>query len=189
MLQEIARLDRELFIFLNSLHHPFLDPVMQAVSSKYFWVPFYLAIIGWVIYHFRRKAFLLLPMLVVNIALADSISSRFFKPFFGRLRPCHDFNLYGLIRFIDGCGGKFGFLSSHAANSFALASIMYLLLHPRLKRYRILFFAWAFLVSYSRIYLGVHYPADVLLGGLLGVVLGWLTYRAYKYFEDRYFTS
>jgi undecaprenyl-diphosphatase len=114
-----------------------------------------------------------LPLLVGTVALADSIASKLFKPYFARLRPCHAPGLAGRLHLPDGCGGQFGFLSSHAANSFALA-IFLLLVLPR-RRFRALklaAFIWAGLLSYSRMYLGAHYPSDVLGGALIGAALG-----------------
>ena len=188
MLKELARIDRELLIFLNSLHNPALDTVMQLFSERWFWLPMYVVLVGWLIWYFRRKAYLLLPLLGLAVFLADRISSGFFKPYFARLRPCHDPDLQGLIQFIDGCGGQFGFVSSHAANTFVLASLLHFILRPGHAGLRWFFWVWAAVVSYSRVYLGVHYPSDITLGALLGILIGWLIAKVYRYFERRYFT-
>ena len=187
MLEELYRLDRDLLIYLNSLHTPFLDLVMTAVSGKWFWLPLYLAITAWLIYTFRKKVLLLLPLIGLAVALADRISSGFFKPYFERFRPCHDGRICDLLHLPDGCGGYYGFLSSHAANSFVLAMLLHLILKPNYKRYRALLWFWAILVSYSRVYLAAHYPADIILGGLLGIVIGWLIYLLYRFLEGRFF--
>ena len=107
-------------------------------------------------------------ILIVSVGLADAISAQIFKPFFGRLRPSHE--LTEGIRILMGKGGKFGFVSSHAANIFA-AAVVFNYFYPR---YKAVFFTIAPLVAFSRVYVGVHYPADILFGGLLGYSLAWI---------------
>ena len=127
-----------------------------------------------------------MPLIILAVALADSITSRLFKPFFARLRPCHDTQLVRLLHLPDGCGGQFGFLSSHAANSVALAVFLSLVLPT--KRFRVLkwlVLLWAALLSYSRIYLGAHYPADVLGGAAVGALLGWAAATLFKRLNSR----
>lgn len=172
--QFLIDLDRQLLLAINHAHTPALDAVMVFASDRYVWFPIYALLIAGLIYGFRRRALLLLPLLVAAVALADSITSRLFKPFFGRLRPCHDADLADLLRLPDGCGGQFGFLSSHAANSVALAVFLSLVLPAgRFRLTKALVFAWAGLLSYSRIYLGAHYPTDVLGGAAVGALLAW----------------
>lgn len=173
MIEALRKLDHAFFIFLNSHHNPVLDPVMIAVSNKYFWVPAYLFLIFYLIYNYRRRGSLMVLMIVLAVGLADSISSSLFKPYFARLRPCHDPELSEFINIVSGCGGKFGFMSSHAANTFAMATFLTLILPPRYLKFKVVVFIWAIFVSYSRIYLGVHFPGDVLAGGLLGAIAGW----------------
>ncbi len=174
MLEALGSLDDRLLLAVNHARGPALDAVMTFASSRLVWFPFYAALIGWLVWHFRRRAAVLLPLVVVAVALADSITSRFFKPFFGRLRPCHNPALAAQLYLPDGCGGQFGFLSSHAANGFALAVFLLLALpHGRYRGLKIGVFLWASLLSYSRVYLGAHYPTDVLGGALVGALLGW----------------
>ena len=169
----LTDLDHRLLLAINHAHTPPLDALMTFASNRYVWFPFYAVLIGWLVYLFRRRAGWLLPLLIGAVALADSITSRLFKPFFARPRPCHAPGLAGQLYLPDGCGGQFGFLSSHAANSVALAVCLLLVLPPR--RFRALkigLFAWAGLLSYSRLYLAAHYPSDVLGGALVGAALG-----------------
>ena len=170
----LQNLDRQLLLAINRACSPALDAVMVFVSNRTVWFPAYALLIGWLIYYFRRRALLLLPLVIGAVALADSISSRLFKPYFGRLRPCHDADVSALLHLPDGCGGQFGFLSSHAANSFALAVFLLIALPAgRLRGLKIGVFGWAALLSYSRVYLGAHYPSDVLGGAMVGALLGW----------------
>ena len=174
MLEALGSLDDRLLLAVNHARGPALDAVMTFASSRLVWFPFYAALIGWLVWHFQRRAAVLLPLVVVAVALADSITSRFFKPFFGRLRPCHNPALAAQLYLPDGCGGQFGFLSSHAANGFALAVFLLLALpRGRYRGLKIGVFLWASLLSYSRVYLGAHYPTDVLGGALVGALLGW----------------
>ena len=174
MFETLQAFDQRLLLALNHAHTPALDAVMVFVSNRTVWFPAYALLTGWLIWHFRRRAVLLLPLLIAAVALADSITSRLFKPFFGRLRPCHAPELAGLLHLPDGCGGQFGFLSSHTANSVALAVFLALVLPgSRFRGLKIGVALWAMLLSYSRIYLGAHYPSDVLGGALVGALLAW----------------
>ena len=174
ILHSLQDLDRQLVLAINRAHTPALDSLMIFASNRYAWIPAYALLITVLIDLFRRRALVLLPLVVAAVGLADSITSRLFKPFFARLRPCHDASLASLLHLPDGCGGQFGFLSSHAANSAALAVFLLLALPPgRFRATKVLAFVWAALLSYSRMYLGAHYPSDVLGGAAIGALLGW----------------
>lgn len=179
MIDHLQELDRWLVLAANDAATPALDQLMIFFSDRLVWFPAYLVIILGLGYLFERRALLLLPMLGLSVALADSISSRFFKPYFARLRPCHDPRLSATLNLANGCGGQFGFISSHAANAFALAVFLCLALPPRYRLAKALLLLWAALVSFSRIYLAAHYPTDVVAGALLGSALAWGCYRLY----------
>ncbi len=169
----LTDLDHRLLLAVNHAHTPALDAVMTFASQIKVWFPCYGVLLAWLIYHFRHQAKLLLPLLGATVALADSITSRLFKPFVARPRPCHAADLANQLYLPDGCGGQFGFMSSHAANAMGLA--VFLLLALPTGRFRLLkigVFLWAGLISYSRVYLAAHYPADVLGGWLVGATLG-----------------
>ncbi len=186
MLESIRTLDTWLLLAVNRAQNPFLDEVMVFVSERTSWIPAYVLLIGFLIYEFRRRALLLLPLVITGVGLADIITSRLFKPFFARLRPCHDAEVSGLLHLPNGCGGQFGFLSSHAANSFALAVFLAVALAPeRFRALKITAFLWAILMSYSRVYLGAHYPGDVLGGAALGGLLGWAAAATYRHLAAR----
>ncbi|MBJ6109137.1 phosphatase PAP2 family protein [Hymenobacter sp. BT523] len=186
MLEAIKALDRAWLLAINHAHAPWLDRVMVLASDRTVWFPVYAVLIGWLVYHFRWRAAVLLPLVVAAVALADSITSRLFKPFFGRPRPCHDAAIFTQLHLPDGCGGQFGFLSSHAANSMALAMFMAVTLPAkRFRSLKIVIFLWAAVLSYSRMYLGAHYPTDVLGGAAIGGVLGWTAALVFRHWQSK----
>ena len=179
----LERLDQQLFLFLNSLNSPFWDQVMHAISGKVIWVPLYLAILIILGIKYKRKFLVILLFIILAATLADQ-TSVLFKNLVQRLRPCHEPSLEGLIHLVNGeCGGKFGFVSSHAANSFNVALISLLFIKKRW--YTISIILWALVVGYSRIYLGVHYPGDVICGLLLGALIGWSIYKLYELTDNK----
>jgi undecaprenyl-diphosphatase len=159
---------------------------MWYISATYTWLPLYIGVIAYIFYKFGWKtgvlAFVSMIMLVV---LTDQVSVHLFKQVFERLRPCHQPRISHLVHIVNGyCGGKFGFVSSHAANTFGFAIFTSFFFKNKLYVYSI--FVWATLVSYSRIYLGVHYPSDIAGGALLGILLGFGIYVLYNYLENKY---
>lgn len=190
MLEFLLALDRHLLLVVNRAHAPALDAVMTFASNRWVWFPAYAVLIGWLLAHYRTRAALLLPLVVGAVALADSVTSRLFKPYFARPRPCHDAVVAPLLRLPDGCGGQFGFLSSHASNSMALAVFLLLVLPTgRFRGLKAGVFGWVGLLSYSRVYLGAHYPADVLGGATVGALLGWGAAAAYRRLAGRWWPA
>jgi len=179
----LEHLDQQLFLFLNSLNSPFCDKVMHAISGRIIWVPLYLAILIYLGIKYKRKFLIILLFIIIAAALADQISV-FFKNIFQRPRPCHEPSLDGLVHMVNGeCGGIFSFVSSHATNSFNVALLSLLFIKKRW--FSISIIIWALVVGYSRIYLGVHYPGDVICGSLLGALIGWSIYRLYVLTDNR----
>ena len=187
LLTQLDALDRWLLVAANSHRTPKLDAWMVFFTERFVWFPAYLVLLVVLAYLYGRRARLLIPLLALSVALADGISSRFFKPYFARLRPCHDPDLSATLNLVNGCGGQFGFISSHAANSFALAVFVALVLPRRYRVAKWMLFIWASLVSYSRMYLAAHFPSDVLAGALLGSGLAWLCAWAYQRLAERWF--
>ncbi|MBC5773422.1 phosphatase PAP2 family protein [Pontibacter sp. KCTC 32443] len=186
MLEKLIELDKELFVYLNDMQSPFWDPIMVFASDKYVWIPFYLGLIGYVIWKYKRQSIPMLLLAVLTIALADSITSGIFKPYFARLRPCHDETLSDVINLVAGCGGKFGFMSSHAANAFGFAVFFNLILSDRYTIFKVILVAWAVIVSYSRIYLGVHFPGDVVGGAIVGSFAAYVCSLGYAIIIKKY---
>ncbi|MBG8554785.1 phosphatase PAP2 family protein [Hymenobacter guriensis] len=186
MIEQLQHLDRWLLVAANSRHTARLDAWMVFFSDRLVWFPAYFVLVVVLCYLYGRRATLLLPLLGLSVLLADVVSSRLFKPYFARLRPCHDADLSATLNLVNGCGGQFGFLSSHAANAFALAVFVEILLPRHYRVAKVLLFIWATLVSYSRIYLGAHYPSDVLAGILLGSLMAWLCALAFRHLARRW---
>ena len=185
-METLEQLDKELFLYLNDMQSPFWNTVMVFVSEKLVWIPFYLGLIVYLVWRYRRRSILMLAMVLIAIGLSDFIASGIFKPYFARLRPCHDASLSEFVNIVEGCGGQFGFMSSHAANSFALAVFFNLILSDRYAVFKVVLVVWAVVVSYSRIYLGVHYPGDVIGGALLGSFLAYVCSLGYTILLNKY---
>ena len=179
MLDLFESWDREIFLLLNGYHSDWLDFVMWHISGKLEWIPLYLVLLYLIIKKFGKLSWIVLLGAGLLITLADQVSVQLFKEVFERYRPCHNLEINELVHIVNNkCGGKFGFVSSHAANSFAIATFIGLLLsHQAKKNILVVLLLWATLVSYSRIYLGVHYPSDVIGGALLGMILAQLFYK------------
>lgn len=179
-------LDTGLFLFLNGLHSAFFDPIMYWLSNKLFWVPMYLLIVFLMVRKYKMRGVLMLLFVGIVIALCDQTASHLLKNLVQRLRPSHEPALAGLVHLSKaGTGGLYGFVSSHAANCFGLATFLWLVLDNQFKWLKYWLFVWAVLVSYSRIYNGVHYPGDVLVAAFIGSGFGWLMAKAY-FLTDAY---
>ncbi len=178
-MKQLNQLDTDLFLTLNRQHAGWLDPVMYWVSDREFWFPFYALFLVWLGWKYRRQAFWMALTVGVAVALADQVTSSVFKPVFHRLRPCHEPAIDQWVRVVWECGGTYGFASSHAANGFAFATVMTLLIGQNFPAVRWLF-AWAALVAYSRVYVGAHYPLDILAGAGLGTMTALFSVWGYR---------
>jgi undecaprenyl-diphosphatase len=151
------------------------------------WIPFYIILIFSIFkkYSWQVSLFILL-LIALLISASDQGSVHLFKDVFERLRPCHNQEIVGLVHQVNGkCGGQYGFISSHASNTFAVAIFISLLFRKKWVWYGII--SWATFISYTRIYLGVHYPGDILAGALWGSLLAFFFYQIYKKAGSKYF--
>lgn len=185
MIHLLDKLDRMTFLWLNGQHTSQSDTFWLWITDTISWIPLYAFFLGIIIWKFRKDS----PWIIAGIALlilcCDQFTSSFMKPFFGRLRPCHNPEISQLVHLARNCGGQFGFASGHAANSFGFATFIWLLFRPFIKFSWLMFF-WAGLVAYSRIKVGVHYPGDVMVGAAIGLIFGWLIF---KLLNEVYFRS
>jgi undecaprenyl-diphosphatase len=176
VIEQLRHIDHVLFTFVNlTLANDVFDIICPILREKLVWIPLYI-LMGY--YSFRlygRQVWILLLFAAATIIISDQVSSSVIKPLVHRLRPCNNHNMVPAARLIiDSCGAGFSFLSSHAANHFAIATF-FVFVTP-LKRYiALLLYVWASLVAFSQVYVGVHFPADVIAGAMLGIITGCTT--------------
>jgi undecaprenyl-diphosphatase len=179
-LERLNQIDTQLFLFFNGFHSETFDGIMVWVSGKVTWWPFYLLLLAYLVWTRRLQVVPIIIFIALSVTLADQSSVHLFKEVFERLRPCREPALEGLVHLVnDRCGGMYGFVSSHAANTFGVG--MLLLLIVRNRWFTAVMIFWATLVSYSRIYLGVHYPGDIIGGAMLGMLCGYLVYLLFRW--------
>ena len=180
----LEQLDQKVFLFLNSINSPFFDTIMFAISGKIIWIPLYIAILWWMSRIYGRKFPIILIFIIIAAILADQVSVQVFKNTFQRLRPCHEPGIKDMVHLVNNkCGGLYGFVSSHASNSFNVAVLSLLLIRQRW--FTIAILSWAAIIGYSRIYLGVHYPGDVICGALVGSFIGYSIVKLYQLTDKR----
>lgn len=181
MLKPVIQFDRSLFYYINNKwSNDFFDAVMPFIRNQYFWVPIYLFLLVFVVTNFRTKAWWWILFFLATFALTDMISTQVFKTFFERPRPCADAITSQSVRMLIPCSYSYGFVSSHAANHFGIAMFLFGTMKQFSKRWIWLVFLWAFLVSYAQLYVGAHFPFDVIGGCILGLLIGQQTSRIFN---------
>lgn len=186
LLSFIEEIDKSVFLFINTqltgAIGDFIFPILRFPKT---WIPLYLALLVFVIWKFKKKAIPWIIFGIICITLTDQISSHVLKGYFGRLRPCQDASIKDIARLlVSRCPGNASFTSSHAVNHFGIAAFFYYSLKNYLKGWGWLFFVWAASICYAQVYVGVHYPGDVIAGGVLGFLLGgFVVYFFKKYFD------
>ncbi|RPD51782.1 MULTISPECIES: phosphatase PAP2 family protein [Chitinophagaceae] len=175
--QTLVNWDKQLFQQLNSgWTNPVFDFILPYFRDPVFWAPLYLLMVSFMLLNYGKKGFWWSIAFLCTLAITDMVGHRVFKEGFERLRPCRDPEFFHNVRLlVRTCSGGFSFTSNHAANHFGVATFVSATMYPTFKRWIYLFYLWAFLVSYAQIYVGVHYPGDILGGALLGVLAGLLT--------------
>ena len=198
MIDWLNTIDTQVFLALNGLHAPYFDVFMKLFTGKWIWVPMYAAVLFAVVLMYFTNLDMnvmtlaglslgigMLVCVALAITIADQVCATLIRPEVCRLRPSNPANpLSEMVHIVGGYrGGSYGFPSCHAANSFALASFLILLFANR--KLSLFIFAWAVLNSYSRVYLGVHYPGDLLVGAIIGTAAGLAMAFAAGYVADR----
>lgn len=182
MIEKIKTWDEAIFLWLNAYHTDWLDAFIFQLSQTFIWVPFYAMLLYFIYKVEPKNSWWVFGGVALTILIADQVTSGLMKPFFERLRPCHDERWDGIIHNYGRCGGLFGFASSHAANTFGLAVFLNLKMRGKL-RFLPWLFLWAAVISYTRIYLGVHYPMDIFVGALVGILAALLSWIVIVYIK------
>ena len=170
-MHEIIQEDQQVFLYLNNLGSSSFDQFWILLSETWIWIPLYIIFLYLLYKNFQLRSLLfILIFIAIGVTVSDQLAG-IFKTGISRFRPCHDPVLDGFMRKVK-CGGQFGFYSSHASNTFFIATFMSILLRKKYKFLSIILLFWAAIVSYSRIYLGVHFPLDIIMGALMGFFLG-----------------
>ena len=180
----LKNLDKELFILIHSKASvPSFDWFFKAMRNALTWVPLYALILYWILRSNRSNAWQFILLTLITFAITDHTSAAIMKPYLQRLRPCFDPELERYVRELVTCGGKFGMPSTHASNHFGLASFWFFSIRWMNRRSWYLLWIWAFVIGYSQVYVGKHYPGDILVGALLGTIVGLslaLVFRRWK---------
>ena len=176
-----------MFLWLNGLHTGWLDTVMVSITEMWPWIPIYILLLYMVFKQYGKRGWWILLAVALLILCSDQLSAHVCKPLFHRLRPCFNPELEGLIHLPKGLpGGRYGFVSSHAANTFAVAAFLTPVLRKQWRWIGWMLFGWAIISSYSRIYVGVHYPGDVIAGAALGFMIGLIGFWIFRKMTDKY---
>ncbi|MEO6539537.1 MAG: phosphatase PAP2 family protein [Ferruginibacter sp.] len=176
-MQQLIHLDKELFKLINGQWtNSFFDWIMPWLRNSTLWVPLYVFLFLFILINFKKDGIWIAVFGIITIAITDHVSSKILKPYFDRVRPCNDPDMMSMVRYLMHYRpGNGSFPSSHAANHFGLAMFLYITLKESLGKWMLLFFVWAFFIIYAQVYVGIHYPFDVLGGAFFGCLVGFGT--------------
>lgn len=191
MFEYLEALDRKLFLLINQNSFSFFDVLMPLYTFKFTWIPLYIVLVYLLYKKYGVKAlYVALPLILLAIGLSDS-TCNIFKYGVARYRPCHNIEIGNMVKLYAKighnkvhCGGKYGFVSAHSSTSFAIAFLFSLFYKNKKASY--LIFVWATIMAYSRIYVGVHYPADVIVGSINGLLCGLVIYLIYHFLLSKH---
>jgi undecaprenyl-diphosphatase len=180
VLENMNHIDHAFFLFLNGIHNPFFDIVMFKATSPMTWIPLYLVFLYLIIRQYNWKTIVIVVLAAVMIIVSDQLAN-LFKDTFQRLRPSHEPGL--MVHLVNAYkGGEYGFYSGHATNNFSIAIFLIILLGTRFKWIWKIALPYALIISYTRIYLGVHFPGDILAGAIIGSLIGYFFGRSVVWF-------
>ncbi|HPD65780.1 MAG TPA: phosphatase PAP2 family protein [Bacteroidia bacterium] len=183
----IFQLDHRIFFLINRIWtNSFFDTFLPLFRDKFFWLPLYVFIFSFLIVNYRKQGWLIILFLIITVTLSDQFSSHLIKPLVHRLRPCKDPFFTEYVRTIVGCKPGFSFPSSHAANHFSVAFFLGLFFFRQARWVLPAGLVWAAIISYSQIYIGVHYPSDIIAGCFLGIFCALLSFSLFTFFLSRF---
>lgn len=186
MLESLIHIDQQIFDSINQgLANPFFDKLMPIIREKKTWIPLYVGLGTWLVFKKKKEGLLIVAFAGLSVGLSDLISSHLLKDLFARTRPCLLEGFQEHVHLvINKCSGAYSFPSSHAANHMALAVFLSLTAFTKQKIWQILFVFWALLIGFAQIYVGVHFPLDVLGGFFVGVVCGIINYVIFRKLKE-----
>ncbi|MGO1243388.1 MAG: phosphatase PAP2 family protein [Sphingobacterium sp.] len=190
MWNQLIHFDQELFLAVNQgLSNPFFDWLLPILRNPYTWAPLYLFLIIFFIKHYGKMGIIIVAFTLANFGVSDLVSSRVVKNTIKRVRPCNDLVFKNEVNIRIRCGSGYSFTSSHATNHFAMAFFWIVLFRRRWKHAMWLAITWASLIAISQIYVGVHYPLDILAGAALGILIGTSIGYLFKHFFPAFFKN
>ncbi|HCU44945.1 MAG TPA: phosphatase PAP2 family protein [Sphingobacterium sp.] len=188
MIDQIVHIDQEIFLAINQgLSNPVFDWLLPILRNPYTWAPLYLFLVIFFIKTYGKTGILIVVMTLATFGASDAVSSHLIKKSIKRVRPCNDIVFKQEVNIRVRCGSGFSFTSSHATNHFALAFFWIVLFRRKWKHAMWLCITWATLISISQIYVGVHYPFDILCGAILGILIGLATGYIFKKIKPEFF--
>jgi len=185
-MHHILQQDLQFFNLINQTWvHPYLDVFLSFMRNSFVWFPLYVFLISFLIFNFGKQGVLYLSFAISMVILSNLLSSELIKKSVKRTRPCNEITLEGKRRIIVHCGSGYSFTSSHATNHFCISTFLFLTGINFIGRWRYLFLIWAAVISYAQVYVGVHYPLDVICGAVLGIfsaIMGSIIFKRLRIF-------